>query len=161
MFFLNREWLLFSIYLFMFHKGKFRPKNPSKYEGDPTNIIYRSGWELRFMIWADEKPSVIKWRSEETVVPYLCPTDNTYHRYFVDFQVQVRDKNGMLKTYLIEIKPEAQTRPPAKQSRVTKRYLSEVMTWGKNEAKWKAATEYAKDRGWEFKILTEHHLGIK
>jgi hypothetical protein len=34
------------------------------------------------------------------------------------------------------------------------------MTWGKNEAKWKAADSYAKDRGWEFLILTEKHLGI-
>jgi hypothetical protein len=144
----------------MFHKGKFKPKNPKKYNGDPTNIIYRSSWELRFMIWADEKPSVVKWRSEETVIPYMSPVDNKYHRYFVDFQVQIRRKDDSLYTYLIEIKPEAQTRPPVIQRRVTKKYITEVMTWGKNEAKWKAATEYAKDRGWEFIILTEKHLGI-
>jgi hypothetical protein len=144
----------------MFHKGKFKPKNSAKYNGDPTNIIYRSSWELRFMIWADEKPSVVKWRSEETVIPYLSPVDNKYHRYFVDFQVQIRRKDNSLFTYLIEIKPEAQTRPPAVQRRVTKRYITEVMTWGKNEAKWKAADTYAKDRGWEFLILTEKHLGI-
>jgi hypothetical protein len=144
----------------MFHKGKFKPKNPEKYNGDPTNIIYRSSWELRFMIWADEKPSVVKWRSEETVIPYMSPIDNKYHRYFVDFQVQIRRKDNSLYTYLIEIKPEAQTRPPTVQRRVTKKYITEVMTWGKNEAKWKAATEYAKDRGWEFIILTEKHLGI-
>lgn len=144
----------------MFYKGKFRPKNPQKYDGDPTNIIYRSSWELRFMVWADEKPSVTKWRSEETVIPYLSPVDNRIHRYFVDFQVQVRDKDGNLKTYLIEIKPEKQTKPPVVQKRVTKKYLEEVMTWGKNDAKWKAAKEYAMDRGWEFLILTEKHLGI-
>lgn len=145
----------------MFHQGKYRPKNPQKYSGDPTNIIYRSSWELRFMIWADEKPSVIKWRSEETIIPYVSPIDNKYHRYFVDFQVQVRTKDNALKTYLIEIKPESQTKPPLVQKRVTKKYLTEVVTWGKNEAKWKAAREFAKDRGWEFIILTEKHLGIK
>lgn len=144
----------------MFYKGKFKPKNPEKYSGDPTNIIYRSSWELRFMNWADEKPSVLKWRSEETVVPYVSPVDNRVHRYFVDFQIQIRTKDGLLKTYLIEIKPEAQTRPPAVKKRATKRYINEVMTWGKNEAKWKAADAYAKDRGWEFIILTEKHLGI-
>lgn len=144
----------------MFHKGKFRPKNPEKYIGDPTNIIYRSSWELRFMNWADNKPSVLKWRSEETVIPYLSPVDNKYHRYFVDFQIQIKTKSGALKTYLIEIKPEAQTRPPEVQRRVTQKYLTEVMTWGKNEAKWKAAKEYAQDRGWEFIILTEKDLGI-
>jgi hypothetical protein len=144
----------------MFHKGKFKPKNPAKYNGDPTNIIYRSSWELRFMIWADEKPSVVKWRSEETVIPYLSPIDNKYHRYFVDFQVQIRRKDNSLFTYLIEIKPESQTKPPVVQRRATKKYITEVMTWGKNEAKWKAADTYAKDRGWEFLILTEKHLGI-
>ena len=29
---------------------------------------------------------------------------------------------------------------------------------GINEAKWKAANEYCKDRGWTFQILTEDHL---
>ena len=144
----------------MFHKGKFRPKNPEKYNGDPTNIIYRSSWELRFMNWADSKPSVLKWRSEETVIPYLSPVDNKYHRYFVDFQIQIKTKDGALKTYLREIKPEIQTKPPVVQTRVTKKYITEVMTWGKNEAKWKAADEYAKDRGWQFLILTEKDLGI-
>ena len=144
----------------MFRKGKFRPKYPQKYAGDPTNIIFRSSWELRFMVWADEKSSVVKWRSEETIIPYRSPIDNKIHRYFVDFQVQVRDKNGNLQTYLIEIKPEKQTKPPEPQKKVTKKYLEEVVTWGTNESKWKAATEYAKDRGWNFLILTEKHLGI-
>jgi hypothetical protein len=144
----------------MFHQGKFRPKHPQKYAGDPTNIIFRSSWELRFMVWADEKSSVVKWRSEETIIPYRSPIDNKIHRYFVDFQVQVRDKTGNLQTYLIEIKPEKQTKPPEPQKKVTKKYLEEVVTWGTNESKWKAATEYAKDRGWNFLILTEKHLGI-
>lgn len=144
----------------MFHQGKFRPENPQKYDGDPTNIIFRSSWELRFMVWADRKSNVIKWKSEETVIPYRSPIDDRYHRYFVDFQVQVRDKNNKLQTYLIEIKPLKQTKPPEKQKKVTKKYLEEVVTWGTNEAKWKAAENYAKDRGWNFIILTEKELGI-
>lgn len=147
--------------LAMYHKRKFVPSKPEKYSGDPTNIIMRSSWETKFASWCDRNPNVVKWKSEETVIPYVCPTDNRIHRYFVDFQIQVRNKEGNLATYLVEIKPDSQTRPPIPPSRVTKRYITEVMTWGKNEAKWKAATEYAKDRGWEFKILTEHHLGIK
>jgi hypothetical protein len=35
------------------------------------------------------------------------------------------------------------------------------MTWGVNEAKWKAAAVYCNDRGWKFDILTEKELGIK
>lgn len=112
------------------------------------------------MNWVDNKDTIVSWRSEETVIPYMSPIDNKWHRYFVDFQIQVRDKNGKLQSYLIEIKPEKQTKPPIIQKRTTKRYLQEVITWGTNEAKWKAADSYAKDRGWQFLILTEKHLGI-
>lgn len=144
-----------------YYQGKFKPKNPQKYVGDPTDIIYRSSWELKFMIWCDTNTAVSRWSSETTIIPYICPTDNRPHRYFVDFKIQVKDKTGVLKTYLVEIKPDAQTRPPEQPKRKTKRYITEVMTWGKNDAKWKAAREYCKDRGYEFVILTEHHLGIK
>ena len=145
----------------MFHKRKYKPVNPHKYIGDPTNIIMRSSWETRFAIWCDRNPAVLKWSSEETVVPYISPIDNKAHRYFIDFKIQVRKNDGSVKTYLVEIKPDSQTKPPVKPSRKTKRFLQEVMTWGVNEAKWKAAKNYAKDRGYEFIILTENHLGIK
>lgn len=138
----------------------YKPKFPEKYIGDPTMIIYRSSWELKFMIWCDTNPAVVKWQSEETVIPYRCPTDFKIHRYFVDFKIQVKTREG-LKTYLVEIKPDKQTRPPETPKRRTKQYINEVLTWGKNEAKWKAAIEYCKDRNWEFKILTEYDLGIK
>lgn len=123
--------------------------------------MMRSSWETKFAIWCDKNPSVIKWSSEETVVPYVSPIDNRAHRYFIDFKIQVKNNDGNLKTYLVEIKPDSQTRPPIPPSRKTKRFIQEVMTWGVNEAKWKAATNYANDRGWEFMILTENHLGIK
>ena len=145
----------------MFHKRKYKPLNPHKYVGDHTNIVMRSSWETKFAVWCDKNPSVVDWSSEETIVPYVSPIDNRKHRYFIDFKIRVKSANGAIKVYLIEIKPEFQTRPPVSPSRKTKRFLQEVMTWGVNEAKWKAAGLYAKNRGWEFKILTEHHLGIK
>ncbi len=120
----------------------------------------RSSWETKFAIWCDHNPSIIQWVSEEIVIPYICPTDNKAHRYFVDFVIKVKERSGAIKTYLVEIKPDVQTRPPQNPGRVTKRYLMEVMTYGKNEAKWKAATEYARRRGWEFKVLTEYDLGL-
>lgn len=144
----------------MYHRRKFTPLNPKKYSGDPTNIIMRSSWETRFALWCDQNPAVMKWNSEETVVPYLCPTDNRIHRYFIDFRIQVRDKNNVVKTYLVEIKPHKQTMPPEVPSRKTKRFLIEAATYMKNQAKWQAANQYAKDRGWEFIVLTEYHLGL-
>ena len=29
----------------MTYKGKFKPKNPSKYKGDIKEIVYRSSWK--------------------------------------------------------------------------------------------------------------------
>ena len=144
----------------MAYSGRFRPKNPKKYVGDPTNIIYRSSWEARVMNWLDMNPSIISWASEELVIPYISPVDKRYHRYFPDFLVKVKTKDGSTKTMILEIKPKKQAMEPAKKKRVTKQYLQEVMTWGVNQAKWKAAEEYALDRGWEFKVLTEEHLGL-
>lgn len=145
------------------YKGYFKPKNPHKYRGDPTNIVYRSRWELLVMGRFDADPNVIWWASEETVIPYRSPVDNRIHRYYVDFTAKVNRTNGTSKTYLIEVKPYKQTVPPAiNESKVkSKRYINEVMTWGVNSAKWKAAREYCKDRGYEFLIMTEHELGIK
>lgn len=144
----------------MYHQRKFKPRNPGKYKGDPTTIVNRSSWETKFCIWLDQNPSVLEWNSEEVVIPYICPTDNKMHRYFVDMFVKIKDKQGQVKKYLVEIKPKAQTQPPKTQTRKTKRYIKEVMTWGKNQAKWKAAKRFAKLHDMEFLILTEDELGI-
>lgn len=144
-----------------YHKRKYKPIHPEKYQGDPTNIICRSSWETRFAIWCDTNPSIIQWSSEETIIPYICPTDNRPHRYFVDFKIRVKLPSGGTKTYLVEIKPFAQTQPPKQPKRKTMRFLQEVMTYGKNEAKWAAARAFCKDRGYEFVLITENELGIK
>lgn len=128
--------------------------------GDHKNIIYRSSWECRVMNWLDKNPSIVSWASEELIIPYKSPVDNRMHRYFPDFVVKVKDKNGQTRTMMLEVKPKKQTKPPEQQRRVTKRYITEVATWGVNQAKWAAATEYCKDRGWEFKLITEDHLGL-
>jgi len=145
----------------MAYKGKFSPKNPKKYKGDPTNIIYRSLWELRVMKYLDENTAIMAWGSEELIIPYICPTDSRRHRYYPDFIVEARMKDGSTQTMILEVKPKKETMEPKVQSKRTRKYLTEVMTWGKNQAKWKAATEYCLDRGWAFKLITEDHLGIK
>jgi hypothetical protein len=142
------------------YKGKFRVDNPGKYKGDINNIVYRSLWELRFMKWCDKNPSVEEWGSETVIVPYISPIDKKVHRYFVDFYVKVRNKNGVLQKYLIEIKPERFTKPPAIPKKKTKKFIDEVFQYGVNDAKWKAAFEFCKDRNMTFMILTEKDLGL-
>jgi hypothetical protein len=144
-----------------YHQGKFSPKHPEKYRGDPTNIVYRSSWELRMMRYLDSNTNVLEWASEEVIVPYISPVDNRPHRYFPDFIAMVRRPDGGKKTVMIEIKPKAQTKEPKIQPKKTKRYITEVTTWAVNQAKWKAASEFCENRGWDFTIMTEDHIGIK
>lgn len=144
----------------MAYSGKFSPKNTNKYLGDPTNIWYRSLWERRVMVHLDENPNVIEWSNEEIVIPYLSPVDNRWHRYFPDFFVRVFNKSGMREAMILEVKPKSQSQPPQKKSKITRKYINEVMTWGVNEAKWKAAGAYCDERGWKFRVITEEHLGI-
>ena len=139
----------------MAYKGKFSPRNPQKYLGDHKNIVYRATWEGKVMAWVDKRPDVIAWSSEEMCIPYLSPVDGKMHRYFPDFIVKVKQEStGQVVTLMIEVKPDKQSRPPQKKSRITKQYIQEVVTWGVNQAKWKAAIEYCKDRKWEFMVMT-------
>jgi hypothetical protein len=143
------------------YKGRFQTINPQKYKGDINNIVYRSLWELRFMKWCDTNQSIEEWGSEIVIVPYISPIDKKVHRYFVDFYMKVRDKEGKIQKYLIEIKPERFTKPPEIPKKKSKKFIDEVFMYGINEAKWKAAFEYCKDRNMKFMILTEKDLGIK
>lgn len=145
----------------MSYKGYFKPKNPEKYRGDPTNIIYRSSWELKLMRWLDHHPDVIEWASEELCIPYRSPIDNKIHRYFPDFKIKKKNNNGIVETLVIEVKPKAQSVEPRVQKKPSRRYIREVVTFGINSAKWKAAKEYCEDRKWKFVVMTEEHLGIK
>ena len=144
----------------MAYSGRYRPKNIKKYVGDPTSVKYRSLWERQVFRWLDANTSVVKWNSEEVVIPYRCKTDNRIHRYFVDLYVMFNND----KEYLIEIKPKAQTIAPKQTGRKTKKYLKEVFTYGKNISKWEAAKNFAEHHNMQFQIWTEDtikSLGIK
>lgn len=145
----------------MSYKGKFRPKFPEKYKGDPTNVIYRSLWERNCMVYFDQNPKILQWSSEEIVIPYKSPIDGRWHRYYPDFLVKLLNKDNVIEVVLIEVKPYKETQEPKQRKKVTKQYLYEVATYGKNQAKWKAAREYCADRKWKFMIITEKELGIK
>lgn len=143
------------------YKSKFKPSHPEKYQGNPNNIICRSSWERKFCIYCDTNPNILSWASEEFSIPYLSPVDNKVHRYYPDFLIEVKEIGGKIKKYIIEVKPKKQTQEPKKPSRTTKTYINEVKTYAVNQAKWKYASEFAKDNGVEFKIITEEELGIK
>ena len=144
----------------MSYKGRYSPSYPQKYKGNPSNIIYRSLWERKFMVFCDLSENIVEWGSEEIAIPYRSPIDNRVHRYFPDFYMKVKETNGKIKNYVIEVKPAKQTKPPKKPKRQTKGYIREAYEYARNQAKWKAAREYCADRMWEFKVITEKELDI-
>ncbi len=136
-------------------KGRFKAYNPSKYKGDPSEIIYRSSWELMVMRYLDKDPSILEWSSEETRIRYKSPIDGRAHTYYPDFFVRKADG-----CYILEVKPHKETIPPKVQTKATKSYVNAVKTYGVNMAKFEAATNWCKDRGYRFQVLTEHDLGL-
>jgi hypothetical protein len=141
-----------------FKQGIFICKYPEKYTGTKP-IIWRSSYELKYCRWCDHNPSVLTWGSESVVIPYPNPLTGRTSRYFVDFNVTIKDKEGNIKKYLIEIKPSIQTLPP-KATRNTKSLMRRQAEYIKNRAKWSAAEQYAKKQNKLFTIITEKHLGL-
>ena len=138
-----------------YKQGKYIPRLPKKYKGDYRNIVYRSSWEYKFMQWCDNTSSVVEWGSEEIAIPYISPVDGKRQKYYPDFYLKVK-----YKKYMVEVKPTRQTKEPKTQKKITKRYVTEVVTYSVNKAKWKAAEEFCKDYGWEFMLITEKELKV-
>ena len=143
----------------MAYSGRYTPKNIKKYRGNPDKVYYRSLWERNFMVYCDNNSAILEWGSEEVIIPYISPLDGRKHRYFPDFYIKVKQADGSIKKIIIEVKPKKQCKPPDIPKKKTKRFINEVRTWGVNKAKWEAAIEWCNDRGMEFKILTEDHVG--
>lgn len=144
-----------------YNQGKYEVQNKSKYVGDPEKVRYLSSYELEFFKWADRSPAVIKWGSEVVVVKYRHPFKQTesgkprISRYIVDIYIEYKDRSGKVYKELIEIKPESQCKKPRRGRKKESTFLEEQLTWDVNQAKWEAATHYAKERGWRFQVLTE------
>ena len=136
------------------------PKNPQKYSGDPSAIVARSSWEVRFMNWCDMNSNVVKWASEELPIPYMSPVDGKPHRYFPDFIIKVKQKDGSIKTVMVEVKPHKETQPPT-PCRNKRVLMEQTATYMVNQAKWRAAEDFCRKKGWEFTVVTEYHLGLK
>tara|TARA_R110000782_G_scaffold10515_3_gene32814 strand:- start:4443 stop:4904 length:462 start_codon:yes stop_codon:yes gene_type:complete len=146
----------------MAYSGRYNPSNPNKYKGNPMKIIYRSLWEKRLMVYCDKQNSVIEWGSEEIIIPYYSPMDGQMHRYFPDFYMKVKQKNGTTKKFIVEVKPKKDMKPPpANPKRRTKSWFRQVKTYAVNKAKFKYAENFCKDKGLEFLILNEDHLAPK
>ena len=141
-----------------FKQGIFKPKHPEKYMGDPSEILYRSGLEMRFMKWLDTHPAILKWGSEEITIPYKNPLDGKMHRYFPDFVLVLKDRDENIKKMMVEIKPKKETMKPVKGNKKRGTYLTEATTYMINKTKWNAAAEHCKKHDVIFAVWTEEVL---
>lgn len=139
-------------------QGIFTPKNSHKFIG--SRAVYRSGLELKFFRFCDSNDNILKWGSENIIVPYISPIDMKTHRYYVDNFVVIREGANITR-YLIEIKPSKQTQPPTTKYRKKQHLIYEQRLWVINQAKWQAAREYSRKKGWKFLIMTEKDLYTK
>ena len=134
------------------YKGKYKCKNPDKYQGRVGHIIYRSLWERKFMLYCDKVNAILEWSSEEVSIWYRSPVDTKMHRYYPDFWIKYIDLRGDTVEKLIEVKPKAQTIKPREK------FWRTYKTYQINEAKWNSAIQYCREDGMQFQILTEDHL---
>jgi len=138
------------------YTGRYKPKNPKKYKGDPSNIVHRSSWERAYMKRLDLSKQVISWQSEEKCVWYWNPVKKMKCRYFPDFIVERVAPNGEVIKEMIEIKPSSQVKGPTPNpKRRTRSWMNQVQTYATNQAKWKYARKWCEERGMDFVILTE------
>ena len=135
-------------------QGVYEVRNPNKYVGDLKKVIFRSSWELYMNQFFDNNPNVLRWSSEEIIIPYVKPTDGKVHRYFPDYWVEYKNRHGNIVEEIIEVKPSNQVFLNRKK-RVTN---YDRWTRAINESKWRAATEYCNKRGIKFQILTENQI---
>lgn len=136
----------------------YTPLNEDKYTGKEYPVC-RSSWENTFCQWCDKNPSVLKWSSEALQISYFDPVKRKNRRYYPDFTMSVKDVNGKISNYVIEIKPYEQTILPTQHgNKKSKTYMYEFCTYQINLAKWKAAIDFCRKHGLIFKLLTEKDL---
>ena len=121
-------------------------------------IFYRSSYELQGFRFADSNPGVVKFSVEPFAINYIKPSTGKSHRYFIDMYLEFKSGDK----FIVEIKPKTETQPPKPPRKQTQKSLANyqraLITYSTNQAKWKAAEEFAKKNNMRFIILTDVEL---
>jgi hypothetical protein len=132
-------------------QGLYTVKNPAKYVGK-RQPRYRSGWELRVMMFLDENKHITHWASEAISIPYRNPLTGKMSMYIPDFFVVYADKSKTIKAEIIEVKPKSQT---SLTEAKTKHDQAHAIV---NQAKFIAANMYCKQHGYSFRVISEDSI---
>lgn len=142
--------------------GYYKVTNLEKYIGDPRLVIYRSSWERKFCVFCDTSNRILKWSSEPFPIKYYSPIDKKIHEYNIDFYVRLKQDNGIVEDFLVEIKPKKKLSPPEPPSKQTLKKLNQYNEAAKeyiiNCAKFAAARAYAAKVGYKFVVVSEDFL---
>jgi possible phage head completion protein len=140
-----------------FISGYYVPRNKEKFIYSNSGLNekqseiklprYRSSYELKFMRFCDFNSEISKWSSEPFPIKYFHPIKKKICNYYVDFLIIIKGIK-----YLIEIKPENQTKLGKSDYN-----NAQVLV---NEAKWNAAREFCLQNNMKFLIITEKTLKI-
>jgi hypothetical protein len=132
-------------------QGLYTVKNAAKYVGK-RQPRYRSGWELRVMMFLDENKHITHWASEAISIPYKNPLTGKMSMYIPDFFVVYADKSKTIKAEIIEVKPKNQT---SLTEAKTKHDQAHAIV---NQAKFIAASMYCKQHGYSFRVISEDSI---
>lgn len=143
-------------------QGYFTPSDPSKYLGDPSNIVYRSSWELKFLQYCDKNDKIVEYSAEAVSVMYFNPFLKRPATYWIDCYMATKGDDGSITKWLIEVKPNKFLNPPTAPKRMTDKqtlnYARHAKAYMINAAKFEAAKNYAQENGMKFGIITENFL---
>lgn len=160
-------------------QGYYKVQNKGKYVGDPSQVVYRSSWEMKFAKWCDYSPSVLRWSSEPMKIPYYdrisnmeknkkMGLDNNNPRnwkvrnYHTDFWVEVQ-KGDEVEKWFVEIKPSVELKkpvppPPNAKLKDIKRFNQKAKTYLINEGKFASLNDWARKHNMKFYVFTEKTL---
>ena len=141
-------------------QGIYKPRYPDKVL-NKNDIEYRSKLEFDYMVKIEKSNNILKWGSELIWIPYYNPVKKKVCQYWTDFYLET-NLHGKL---IIEVKPDKEIkaimenrRPKATKNKKTSTLAYQVAMYEINKAKWKAAHQYCKKKGWKFKIISEKDL---
>jgi hypothetical protein len=149
-----------------YHQGYYKIQNPMKYIGNPSEIVYRSSWEYKFMTYCDLNTGVLKWGSEVFKIQYVDRLGQN-RIYIPDFYLETKNEqhDGLMNRFLVEVKPEKEIREPTiPNGNISEKKLKsleyEIGVWQKNKYKWAYAMDWCKNRDIKFWLVTEEHLKL-
>jgi len=151
-----------------YNQGFYQIINTNKFMGDPNKCIYRSGWELKFMMFLDRNDKILRWGSENITIPYYTEDRSNgvlkSHRYYPDFYYELMINNDphYFQRVVVEVKPFKETQPPKPPTKETVKALEtyeyQLKTFQKNMLKWESAVKWCNANKMKFVIIHEGHL---